>query len=65
MGIIAIDTLKKLPLDELMDLLMQSTKELVDMMHSADTKALETKKKQVQFLQQAIVAKRAEFPDDK
>jgi predicted transcriptional regulator len=59
---IALESLKRLSLDELMDLLMQSTKELVDMIHKEDKAALEAKKKQVQLLQQAIVAKRAEFP---
>ena len=41
---------------------MQSTKGLIDMMHTADTEALENKKKQVQLLQKAIATKRLEFP---
>jgi hypothetical protein len=54
------DALKKLSIDALFDMLMKSTKELVDMIHKEGKIKLEAKKKEVQLIQKAIIAKRTE-----
>jgi hypothetical protein len=54
------DALNKLSKDALFDMLMKSTKELVDMIHKEGITKLEAKKKEVQLIQKAIIAKRAE-----
>lgn len=54
------DTLEELPIDALFDLLMQSTKELMDMLHKEGITPYEAKKAEVQLLQKIIVAKRAD-----
>jgi hypothetical protein len=55
------DDLRKLSFDELIDLMIQSTKELTDIIHKEDKKELQAKRQEVQLIQKAIVAKRAEF----
>jgi hypothetical protein len=56
------DTLEEFPIDALFDLLMQSTKELIDLMYKENITAFDAKKAEVVLLQKIIVAKRAEFP---
>jgi len=53
--------LNKFSIDELFDILMTSTKELVELVKEKNTARYEAVKKQVQFLQRVIVAKRAAF----
>lgn len=53
--------LYKLPIDELFDLLMKSTKELIDFHCTEHELEYEEKKKEVQLIQRFIVAKRAGF----
>ena len=56
------DSLKHLSLDELLDLMMQSTKDLVDIINKDKKikKEYETKRKEVRQLQNFIVAKEVE-----
>ena len=53
--------LNKLPINELFDLLMKSTKELIDFNCTENLIEHEAKKEEVQLIQRIIVAKRAEF----
>jgi hypothetical protein len=57
------DFLKHLSLDELLDLMMQSTKDLVDIINKDKKikKEYESKRKEVRQLQNFIVAKEVEF----
>ena len=54
--------LNKLPINELFDLLMKSTKELIDFNCTENEIEYEAKKNEVQLIQRFIVAKRAGFP---
>ena len=53
--------LNKIPIDDLFDLLMKSTKELTDLNYKENEIEHEAKKEEVQLLQRIIVAKRAEL----
>ena len=55
------DDLHKLSLDELFDLMMKSTKELIDFNCGKNEIGYAQKKEEVQLIQRFIVAKRAEF----
>jgi hypothetical protein len=55
------DSLRKLSLGELLDLLMQSTKELVGYSHNQSKTEYESKRQEVELLQRIIVEKQAEF----
>ena len=55
------DELSKLSIDALLDRLMQSTKELINLVHKKDLSDYEAKKIEVQQLQKIIVARRAEI----
>ena len=57
--------LYKLPIDELFDLLMKETRELVDLTHSPNKIDYDNKTDEVKLIQRVIVAKRAEFPPGK
>ena len=54
--------LNKLSIDELFDLLMLRTRELVDLSHTPNKKDYDNKTTEVQLIQRIIVEKRAEFP---
>jgi hypothetical protein len=54
--------LLELSIDELFDLLMKSTKELIDLNCDQNAIGYEAKKEEVQLIQRFIIAKRAEFP---
>ena len=56
------DEINKLPIDKLFDLMIKCTGELITLTHSIYKSEYEKKKKEVQLLQRAIIAKRAEFP---
>ena len=53
------DALRRLSLNELLDLLMQSTKELLHHFHNGSKKEYESKRQEVQLLQRIIVEKQA------
>ena len=53
--------LNKLSIDELFDVLMTSTRELIALVREKNTIRYEAVKKEVQFIQNVIVAKRAAF----
>ena len=55
------DSLNKLPTDKLLDTLMQSTKELIELVHSGNKIEYEAKKHEVQLIQRVVVARSAEF----
>ena len=55
------DELSKLSIDALFDRLMQSTKELMDLMYKENITAFDAKKKEVLLLQKIIVARRAKI----
>ena len=55
------DHLNKLDTENLFDLMMQSTRELIALTHSEHTKEYEDKREEVQLLQRIIVKRRAEF----
>ena len=57
--------LNKLSIDELFDTLMKSTTELMALVNEKNTPKYDAIKKEVQFLQLIIVARRAEFPPGK
>lgn len=54
--------LYNLSIDELFDLLMKSTRELIDFNCERHEVEYEEKKNEVQLIQRIIVKKRAEFP---
>lgn len=54
--------LHKLSLDELFDVLMKSTEELIYFNCTEHELGYKEKKEEVQLIQRFIVAKRAEFP---
>ena len=54
--------LHNLCVDELLDLLIQSTKELMDFNGEENEIEYEEKRNEVQLIQSFIVSKRAEFP---
>ena len=54
--------LHNLCLDELFELLMQSTKQLLDFSGKENEIEYEDKRNEVQLIQRFIVSKRAEFP---
>jgi len=56
------DELNKIPINDLFDLMIKSTKELIDFDCEQHKLEYEEKKSEVQLLQRIITAKRAEFP---
>jgi hypothetical protein len=54
-------TSRNLTIEDLFDLLMQSTRELIELTNSEHTEEYEAKTKEVKLLQKAIVEKRAQF----
>ena len=54
--------LDNLSLDDLFDLLMKSTRELIDFNCEQNEIGYAEKKEEVQLIQRFIVSKRAEFP---
>ncbi len=55
------DDLHKLSLDELFDVMIRSSKELIEFNCGKDEIGYAEKKEEVQLIQKYIVAKRAEF----
>ena len=54
--------INKMPINDLFDLLMKSTQELIDFNCEQHQVEYDEKKSEVQLIQRIIVAKRAEFP---
>jgi len=54
-------TIRKLTSVQLFDIMMQSTKELINLNHTGKTKQCEAKKKEVQLLQKSIIEKISHF----
>ena len=55
------DVLYKLPIDELLDLMMKNTKELVELTHTLNKTDYNEKTKKLQLIQRIIIAKKAEI----
>jgi hypothetical protein len=53
--------LNNLPIDELFDLMIKRTSELIALTHSGHTPEFDATKKELQLIQRIIVEKRAEF----
>ena len=51
--------LNKLPIDDLFDIMMKSTSDLIALTHLGHIPEFEAKKKELQLIQRIIVAKRA------
>jgi phosphorylcholine metabolism protein LicD len=55
------DSAKNIDINDLFDMLMKSTKELVELIPKEHTTEYQIKKEQVQLLQRIIIQKRSEF----
>jgi len=56
------DALNKISINELYEIVIKKTNELIELNPNKDQTEFEAKKNELQLLQRVIVAKRSEFP---